>query len=441
MFFPKLEEIATVDFMVVSGLLSIKEVTKVMQDNNLNDIIVRDEEHWKLVTTNLLINCKINNISLDTKINQLSLDIMPTFSKDINYNKFIIGIKKNDRYICVLDNGILYGIVSYGDIISSIDPETMMEAQTVGDMITRYIPTILNINSKLKDAFFAFKNNSTDSIIILDNDKPVGILTLKDILNIFASGVDLNRGIKEFMSSPLLTVDEDITIKESVEFVQSKKFNRIVVLNKDKTLLGVISKKELISFTYSKWANLLKNHQEELREINKILDKKAKHFEKLANYDQLTDLPNRLFFQVYLKKAVKQTIENNLMMAVLMLDIDHFKSINDTYGHLIGDNVLQKISSIIQNMIRKTDFAARWGGEEFMILLPHTTLKNAVIVAEKLRTAIQKTKFANVNQVTASFGVVENQEFEDKIFMIDRVDTALYEAKESGRNKVVFKEN
>jgi len=125
-------------------------------------------------------------------------------------------------------------------------------------------------------------------------------------------------------------------------------------------------------------------------------------------------------------------------LSVLIFDIDHFKRVNDTFGHLAGDDVLVQLSARARQHIRATDMACRWGGEEFMILMPDTSPEQAVAVAEKLRTAFADKPAAGVGKVTASFGVATYQLHESLDHWIGRVDRALYEAKDTGRNAVKF---
>jgi diguanylate cyclase (GGDEF)-like protein len=154
-----------------------------------------------------------------------------------------------------------------------------------------------------------------------------------------------------------------------------------------------------------------------------------------AVYDNLTRIFNRRSFIKLYDKIKKQPYPK----ALILLDIDHFKSINDTYGHDVGDKVLKKVASTIRKRLRKEDVVARWGGEEFAILLPHTDKRAATTVAEKLRAALKEIKLPELKgrQVTASFGVTEVKTGESLETALKRADEALYEAKRRGRDRVV----
>jgi diguanylate cyclase (GGDEF)-like protein len=125
-------------------------------------------------------------------------------------------------------------------------------------------------------------------------------------------------------------------------------------------------------------------------------------------------------------------------LSVIILDVDHFKVINDTYGHHMGDIVLQKLAQIISASLRDTDIFARWGGEEFIILAPCGESKQPDVLAERLRSAVDNCVFGDAGKVTCSFGVTEFRFDDDQDSMINRADHNLYQAKNSGRNRVCF---
>ena len=123
---------------------------------------------------------------------------------------------------------------------------------------------------------------------------------------------------------------------------------------------------------------------------------------------------------------------------MIMLDIDFFKKINDTHGHLVGDDVLVLMCNLIKNSIRESDYLIRWGGEEFIILTPEIDLDAAVKLAEKLRILIEKNEFIAVGSITISLSVVQKNDDELLENLLKRLDNLLYDSKRSGRNKTSF---
>lgn len=161
----------------------------------------------------------------------------------------------------------------------------------------------------------------------------------------------------------------------------------------------------------------------------------------LATTDELTRLPNRREWQLKTSQAILQARRYQQALSVMMIDVDHFKQINDRYGHLTGDLVLKAIASLSQQNIRGSDSAARWGGEEFVILLPATDLAQALTVAEKIRHAVAQSTHSSFDQqnfnVTVSLGVTSLLPSDNTLDeLLSRADQAMYSAKAAGRNCV-----
>jgi diguanylate cyclase (GGDEF)-like protein len=156
----------------------------------------------------------------------------------------------------------------------------------------------------------------------------------------------------------------------------------------------------------------------------------------IAEQDVLTGLLNRRAGQELLKKALQQTDSN---FGLILFDVDRFKRVNDEHGHDVGDKALQNIVQRCKSRVRLHDFFIRWGGEEFMLILPDANLDETFALAEELRVLIAAKPLSNGLVSAASFGGTIRQSFDDTASLFKRVDEALYEAKNSGRNKVVSK--
>ncbi|HUX42934.1 MAG TPA: diguanylate cyclase [Rectinemataceae bacterium] len=163
---------------------------------------------------------------------------------------------------------------------------------------------------------------------------------------------------------------------------------------------------------------------------------KNRELETLATTDKLTGLRNRLSLDHIFHTETIRAARYGESLSLIMLDIDHFKRVNDTYGHAIGDKVLVHVANIVRLQLREPDFAFRWGGEEFLIIAPHTDLAGATVVAEKLRAAVEASRVEAVGQVTISCGVAFGSASEPIESWFRRVDQALYRAKNEGRNRV-----
>lgn len=174
-----------------------------------------------------------------------------------------------------------------------------------------------------------------------------------------------------------------------------------------------------------------KKYLQSLETINKLL-------ETQSTTDTLTGTYNRMKFNASLTIEMARAGRYNSPLSLIIFDIDHFKKVNDTYGHLAGDGVLKHIAKLIKSNVRETDIFARWGGEEFVILAPGLCLIETVKFAKKLRVKVAELDFEIPQQVTLSFGVTAFKNGDSSTVLLNRADEALYRAKESGRNQVQY---
>ncbi len=174
--------------------------------------------------------------------------------------------------------------------------------------------------------------------------------------------------------------------------------------------------------------------------FNRILYPKIRTLETELRYrastDSLTKTHNRSKFDEILTAEVKRAKRYNHTLSLIEFDIDHFKAINDNHGHLHGDYALKTVVELARKSVRNVDHLARWGGEEFMIILPETELERAEAIAERIKEEVENFDFNKIGKVTVSFGVAEFRITDSEEMLIKRADDALYAAKRNGRNRV-----
>ena len=182
------------------------------------------------------------------------------------------------------------------------------------------------------------------------------------------------------------------------------------------------------------------------RTRHKMLSESNKQLEELSNLDSLTSLANRRCFDENLEKELSRSSRDKTPLSLILLDVDHFKEFNDTYGHLVGDECLRQIADVLQSIVERShDLVARYGGEEFAVILPSTDLKGGLIIAERLRALVEgldltSPKASILQGITISLGLVSTGYGRKRInsqTLIDQADKALYEAKKQGKNRVV----
>ncbi len=180
-----------------------------------------------------------------------------------------------------------------------------------------------------------------------------------------------------------------------------------------------------------------KKYKENMNELLFEVEQKNALLKRLSITDKLTGLNNRIKIDEVLQSDLDMFERYDNVFSVILIDIDHFKKVNDTYGHSIGDEVLKHFASILKNNARITDVVGRWGGEEFMIIASETDSVGATKFATILKKIINEHDFPKVKKVTASFGLTQINVGDSIEEVVNRADLALYNAKETGRNRVV----
>ena len=440
---PTVSDICTKEIVSINIKSTISDAIRLMTEKNVRSVLITEEDckNYFIFTTNNAIEYKIKNLSLDTKLNELNL---PKIQK-IDANVSVLEITNKDdlisEYFIVLDQGKVVGILSQTDIINNIDPQMLLQKQTISSIMLQYTVQTVYENEATINAIKIMKNEDVDSVIIIDDErKPLGIFTTKDFLNIVSETADFTLPIKKYMSSPLETLPKDVKIYEALRFIRTKHFKRLIVTDENDKIAGVITQQELLRLINNKWMEVIRDRGLELSKINDELMKKTSLLEATASQDFLTKLYNRRKFDTLLQYEIEQINRyQGREMSMIIIDIDNFKSINDTYGHDVGDEILKELAEILTKLSRNSDVVSRWGGEEFALNLTHTAIEDALFVAEKLRATIERHTFSNNLKITCSFGVSQFRTTDKANDLFKRADKALYEAKNTGKNKVVLK--
>ena len=218
-----------------------------------------------------------------------------------------------------------------------------------------------------------------------------------------------------------------IIAKDITEFIRSNYEARFFsnVISFFILLIALI----FVYIVFTKYANEINKSYKKLSN----LEKKSNYLKDKSHKDDLTNLHNKKHFNKYLNKHLK----NNAKGVILFFDIDHFKNCNDTHGHLVGDEILIKLSKTIQTNLRDEDLFARWGGEEFVILLENININKAPNIAEKVRQLVENTEFTKNIKITISIGITEIKANDTLESLMLRADELLYRAKEEGRNRCI----
>jgi polar amino acid transport system substrate-binding protein len=288
------------------------------------------------------------------------------------------------------------------------------------------IPVVSNIMSKyiIEDIHIAgYTNMIYDLSIAVRNDNIILLNILNKSLDTISKEKHDNIYIKwvtPVIKEKVHSIDYDLVYKT---IIFSLLFIIIILFWNKKIRL----EKEKIDRLYT----TLKDKELKLENANKQL-------EVLSSMDKLTNIYNRRKIDEVLSKEFERVSRTGVVFSLAMVDIDYFKSVNDNFGHQVGDSVISDISKLIKNTIRKVDIVGRWGGEEFLIICPHTQNYGMKIGVEKIRKNIEEHHFDNVGNRTVSIGVSSYKTGDTIDSLLKRADDALYRAKRTGRNRVVF---
>lgn len=327
-----------------------------------------------------------------------------------NYKEYLFDELSNTALIVLIINIVLSFIMSF---FAAKKPKKLQTS-------------LLNAHKKLKEY-----TSIIDRYIITATTKPDS--TILDVSSAFirSSGYSRNELIGKKMDIIKDKSRGKSIIKDLWETILAKK-----------TWVGEIQNNKKNGTTYWLEQHVIPtiNKENEIESFVSIgIDITAKkELEKLATIDKLTGIYNRRRIDEFLQIEMEVAKRHSQGLSLILVDIDHFKSVNDTYGHQTGDMVLSETTKTVSQNLRKSDIFGRWGGEEFVIICPQTNKNEAFVLAEKLRTAIEKHKFEEVGHKTICLGVAELEHNDNEKTLIEKADKALYEAKNGGRNKTVI---
>jgi diguanylate cyclase len=250
---------------------------------------------------------------------------------------------------------------------------------------------------------------------------------------------ELERQFFNFMELLDFQIDKSEIHASSLNLAQ----HRLENITSDAELSDLVQDLKTSNDAYRKETSELQSRLKDSQKQISQLKERAKQAEKLAGLDPLTGIANRRKLDTELTREVALSHERETPLCIIISDIDHFKSVNDLFGHRTGDAVLRQFAQLLMSMVRSSDIVARYGGEEFAIVLPNSPLGNAFEIAERIRTAVQRQTWIDGEtaldlKLTASFGIADIRDGETTVNLINRADSKLYEAKRLGRNRTIL---
>ena len=387
-----------------------------------------------------------NKDDIDLIISDINMPKMDGLSmceaiKKINHEiPLVITSAHNDTNF--LRRSIEIGVTTYA--MKPIDLYQLMESiiKAMEPIILKkkLIELNLSLESKIEQEINKIKSilDAQDNIIIVTNKEEITNVNKKflDFFGVdnFDEFIKSKKNIFDFFQEEFgFITKEQITKQESwIKYIKDlHEIDRIVKIK------SALEEEKIFAINVDYYENKDDYYVFSLTDITKLKEK-SNLLEYQASHDKLTGLFNRNRFDEIYTKEIKRTKRYNNELSIIIFDIDDFKMVNDTYGHQIGDEVLKEIAKITLNGVREQDINVRWGGEEFLILLPQTNITGALTVASKIKSAIKEHIFTDKSlKITASFGVSQLLDEDDEVTLISRSDKLLYEAKKTGKDKVI----
>ena len=339
---------------------------------------------------------------------------MAVFSKK-NLEKIRAEEKQPKKHAILLVDDEKDNLVTLTNVLSDFyDVHTAADGQEALDLVKKQELKIHLIISDQRMPQLTGVEFLQESLDIIPHTKRIILSGFADVEAILAA---INKArIHEFLLKPVENQKLLLTVKRALEAYELER-NNVKLIGELKELNANLETK-------------VEDRTSELREAMRKL-------EILATTDQLTGAFNRRKCEEILVHEVERFNRYDRTFSIVIFDIDHFKKVNDVYGHLVGDIVLKEIAGLIREKSRANDYLVRWGGEEFLILLPEIELSSAKTMAENIRVSIATHRFPEVEKITVSLGVTEFRSGDTTDRLLVRADEALYRAKNGGRNKVV----
>ncbi len=287
------------------------------------------------------------------------------------------------------------------------------------------------------------------AFVVCEEGVPVGVITERDALLVLSrafEGVDYSRATaRDIMASPVHTLIESAPMGEVVRIMKERGFRRVPIVDDKNQLAGILNLTELQHATNAALEQRGRDLEEAVRMRTTELEAANARLEELTRQDSLTGLLNRRAMEGRIEELHAIARRHGNPYSVILLDIDHFKLYNDTQGHPAGDGVIRRIGNCFRDAIRASDSVYRYGGEEFLILLPETDAQGAALVTERIRSAVAARSIPHPasptdRHVTVSLGFtdVANRETAHQLAwpdVVQRADHALYRSKQGGRNR------
>jgi diguanylate cyclase (GGDEF)-like protein len=450
-------------FLVLPPSISIKQAIERMAEVRASCVIII--ENQKLIgifterdvvrlTTNMAL---VETRTLAELMTQKVMTLKVSETEDIFALSRLFS-KNRIRHLPVLDEqNQVVGVVTPHSIRNLLKPEYLLRYVRVMEVMSQQV-----IHGFPSDSIFVvaqqMASHRVSCVVIVDPQtvSPIGILTERDIVRFHQLNLDFAEVIaKDVMSTPLSTMSPQDSLWSVHQRMQELNVRRLVIQHSTGKLAGIVTQTQMLKMLdptemyhiMAQMQGIIDQQTTELQQLNHKLQSANIELEHLSKTDDLTQVVNRRQLNEFLDHTWERLAHLGKPLSLVMCDVDHFKSYNDTYGHLAGDECLIKIAQALRNATRQTsDLVARYGGEEFVVVLPNTNSSGAECVAKNIINQVKNLQIPHISSnlsdyITISLGVatiIPNQGGSPKM-LLQIADQLLYQSKQQGRNTYSIK--
>lgn len=531
-----LKDIAQQENLSVQSSSSLKDLVDLMNVNQKGVVVVlEDSKPIGILTERDIVEILYNGVKLDEKIHAYTKkNLVTTIGERTVGYALNLTLENNIRRVIVVDDsGNFLGVVTQQDLLKYLEEDFYRLTIKVKHIVKK-IGDLMSVspNEPLHAVLKIMVSNKISSVPVTEKGIPVGIISEKDILKLAGKNIPLEAPVSRYMNSPVDTARLDSLLVEVVEVMNYKNIRRVVIVDEAGIAINIVTIRDVIENLEGDYNKFLERKLQSAKEIlnllpevlievtdtgreqliiwindkavstfgRDILDKpvtsflphdtwnniystliklgKIEHIKlkkddciyelsgffittfgkmeqgrfqlilrditediKLSTVDPLTDIYNRRFINAFLMKEIERSKRLDRHFSVVISDIDNFKIINDSYGHLSGDLVLKALARLITDTVRNLDVVGRYGGDEFMLILPDADNETALNVIERLRMNVESLDIQVLKDIkvrlTASFGIAsfpENGTSLDDLLVA--ADEKLYKSKRQGKNQI-----
>jgi diguanylate cyclase (GGDEF)-like protein len=531
-----LKNVAHKDNLSAQSDTSLKDIIDLMNMNRKGVVVVLEGERpVGILTERDIVEILFNNVDLSNKVIDYAEKTLVSAkgSRTVAY-AINLTLENNIRRVVVSDDSDNFiGVVTQQELLKYLEEDFYRLTIKVKHVL-KNLNLLISVgpSETLHNVLKLMVANKISSVAILRNRKPIGIVTEKDVLQMAVAQSDLNETVEKHMSSPVDTANLDSALVDVVEVMNYKNIRRIIITDENGEATGILTIRDVVSNLEGDYSNFLERKLRSAKEVlnllpemlievtdtgedqliiwandkvinrfgrgilgkkvttflppdnwntiystlnklNKIENIKLKKDDliyeisginirtdsrievnrfqlimrditedvRLSTVDPLTNVYNKRFINEFLMKEIERSRRSNKQFSIVICDLDDFKQVNDNYGHLSGDIVLKSFSGIIASTIRNLDIVGRYGGDEFMIILPEASSDTAYGIIDRIRIKIENSEIQVVKKyqvkITASFGIStypdDGMSSDDLLISSDE---RLYKAKRFGKNKI-----